>query len=102
MQCLVEAGAVGMAGGIVGLALAWLGLWAVRQQPASYAELAHLDPLMLLTTFLLAVGASLLAGLIPAWKAMQVTPAILLKSQRSDEQRVGKEVASTGVIWVRG
>jgi putative ABC transport system permease protein len=81
MQCLVEAGTVGMAGGLVGLALAWLGLWAVRQQPASYAELAHLDPLMLLTTFVLAVGASLLAGVIPAWQAMQVTPAIQLKSQ---------------------
>ena len=81
MQCLVEAGTVGMAGGIVGLALAWLGLWAVRQQPASYAELAHLDPLMLLTTFALAVGASLLAGVIPAWQAMQVTPAMQLKSQ---------------------
>src|SRR3546814_13974041 len=80
-QCLVEAGVVGMAGGIVGLALAWLGLWAVRQQPASYAELAHLDPVMLLTTFVLAVGASLLAGVIPAWQAMQVTPAIQLKSQ---------------------
>src|SRR5690606_40712807 len=81
MQCLVEAGTVGMAGGIVGLALAWLGLWAVRQQPASYAELAHLDPLMLLTTFALAVGASLLAGVLPAWQAMQVTPAMQLKSQ---------------------
>ena len=62
MQCLVEAGTVGVAGGIVGLGLAWLGLWAVRQQPASYAELAHLDPVMLLTTFVLAVVASLLAG----------------------------------------
>jgi putative ABC transport system permease protein len=81
MQCLVEAGTVGVAGGIVGLALAWLGLWAVRQQPASYADLAHLDPLMLLTTFVLAVGASLLAGVIPAWQAMQVTPAMQLKSQ---------------------
>src|SRR3546814_14439650 len=81
MQCLVEAGVVGMAGGIVGLALAWLGLWAVRQQPASYAELAHLDPVMLLTTFVLAVGASLLAGVIPAWQALQVTPATQLKSQ---------------------
>ncbi|GAA3925634.1 ABC transporter permease [Luteimonas lutimaris] len=81
VQCLVEAGAVGMAGGIVGLALAWLGLWAVRQQPASYAELAHLDPMMLLVTFALAIGASLLAGLIPAWQAMQVTPAMQLKSQ---------------------
>src|SRR3546814_15219959 len=51
MQCLVEAGAVGMAGGIVGLALAWLGLWAVRQQPASYADLPHLAPPMPLKTF---------------------------------------------------
>ena len=67
--------------GAVGLVLAWLGLWAVRQQPASYAELAHLDPMMLLATVVLALGASLLAGLIPAWQAMQVTPARQLKSQ---------------------
>lgn len=81
LQCLVEAGTIGLAGGIAGLLLAWLGLWAVRQQPASYAELAHLDPLMLLTTVVLALVASLLAGLIPAWQAMQVTPAMQLKSQ---------------------
>jgi len=80
-QCLIEAGTVGLAGGVLGLGLAMLGLWAVRQQPASYAELAHLDPLMLLTTFLLAVVASLLAGLLPAWRACQVAPAIQLKSQ---------------------
>jgi putative ABC transport system permease protein len=36
---------------------------------------------MLLTTFVLAVAASLLAGLVPAWQAMQVTPAMQLKSQ---------------------
>jgi putative ABC transport system permease protein len=80
-QCLVEAGAVGLAGGILGLGLAWLGLWAVRQQPASYAELAHLDPVMLLATFVVAIVASLLAGLLPAWNACQVAPAIQLKSQ---------------------
>ena len=34
-QCLVEAGTVGVAGGMLGLVLALLGLWAVRQQPAS-------------------------------------------------------------------
>jgi predicted lysophospholipase L1 biosynthesis ABC-type transport system permease subunit len=81
MQCLIEAGTVGLAGGIAGLGLSWLGLWAVRQQPASYAELAHLDPWMLLITFALAIIASVLAGLIPAWQAMQVTPAMQLKSQ---------------------
>jgi putative ABC transport system permease protein len=81
IQCLVEAGTVGLAGGLLGLGLALLGLWAVRQQPSSYAELAHLDPLMLASTFVLAIVASLLAGVLPAWRAMQVAPAIQLKSQ---------------------
>lgn len=81
VQCVVEAGTVGLAGGVLGLALAWLGLWAVRQQPTDYASLAHLDPLMLLTTFVLAIVASVLAGLLPAWRACAVTPAIQLKSQ---------------------
>lgn len=80
-QCLVEAGTVGLAGGVLGLGLALLGLWAVRLQPSSYAELAHLDPLMLVATFVLAIIASLLAGVLPAWRAMQVAPAIQLKSQ---------------------
>ncbi|WP_411833731.1 ABC transporter permease [Pseudoxanthomonas mexicana] len=80
-QCLVEAGTVGLVGGVLGLALAWLGLWAVRRQPADYVELAHMDLRMLLMTFALAIVASLLAGLLPAWRAMQVTPAIQLKSQ---------------------
>ena len=81
VQYLVEAGTVGLAGGALGLGLAALGLWAVRQQAASYAELAHFNPPMLLLTFVLALVASLLAGLLPAWRAMQVTPAIQLKSQ---------------------
>ena len=80
-QCLVEAGTIGLAGGILGLCLAQLGLWAVRQQPVSYADLVHLDPLMLGATFVLAILASVLAGLVPAWHACQVTPAMQLKSQ---------------------
>ena len=36
---------------------------------------------MLATTFVLAIVASELAGLVPAWQAGQVTPAIQLKSQ---------------------
>lgn len=80
-QALVEAGAVGLVGGACGLLLALLGLWAVRRQPTSYAELAHLDWTMLLATLAMALIASLLAGLLPAWRAMQVTPALQLKSQ---------------------
>jgi putative ABC transport system permease protein len=80
-QFLVEAGVIGLAGGLLGLVLAMLGLWAVRQQPASYADLAHLDPLMLAATFVLAIVAGLAAGLLPAWHAGQVSPAMQLKSQ---------------------
>jgi putative ABC transport system permease protein len=79
-QLLVEAGAIGLSGGIGGLLLALIGLWLVRRQPADYAALAHLDLSMLALTFLLAVGASLIAGLLPAWRACQVTPALQLKS----------------------
>lgn len=80
-QFLVEAGTIGIAGGIVGLGLAMLGLWGIRQNPAPYAQLAQLDWKMLLLTFALALLASLIAGLLPAWRACQVTPALQLKSQ---------------------
>lgn len=79
-QLLIEAGMIGLAGGVLGLGLAWLGLWAVRHQPTQYADLAQLDLPMLAATFGLAVVSSLLAGLLPAWRGCQVTPAIQLKS----------------------
>ena len=79
-QLLVESGVVGLVGGAGGLLLALLGLWLVRHRPSDYAPLAHLDSTMLLITFLLAVGASLLAGLLPAWRACQIAPALQLKS----------------------
>jgi putative ABC transport system permease protein len=80
-QFLVESGVVGLAGGMLGLGLALLGLWAVRQQPASYASLAQLDPVMLVTTFVIAIAAGLLAGVLPAWHACRIGPARQLKSQ---------------------
>ena len=79
-QLLVEAGSVGLVGGIGGLMLALLGLWLVRMQPSDYAALAHLDLPMLLATFLLAIGATLFAGLLPAWRACLIPPALQLKS----------------------
>ncbi len=80
-QYLVEAGVIGVAGGVLGLGLAQLGLWAVRQQPTDYAEFVHIDATMVLATLALTLAASLAAGLLPAWRACQVTPAMQLKSQ---------------------
>ncbi len=80
-QFLVEAAALGAAGGLLGLALAWLGLWLVRLSPAPYAPLAQLDWSMFGLTLLLSLLASLLAGLLPAWQAARVPPAQQLKVQ---------------------
>jgi putative ABC transport system permease protein len=79
-QLLVEAGTIGIVGGLLGLGVAWLGLLAVRHQPTPYASLAHLDLPMLGLTFVLAITASLLAGLLPAWRGSQVSVAKQLKS----------------------
>ncbi|AGG87976.1 ABC transporter permease [Rhodanobacter denitrificans] len=79
-QLLIESGVVGLVGGCGGLLLAMAGLWLVRQRPSDYAVLAHLDLSMLFTTFMLAVCATLLAGLLPAWRACQIAPALQLKS----------------------
>ncbi len=80
-QFLVEAAALGAAGGLLGLLLALLGLWLVRSGPTPYAQLAQMDLRMLATTLALALLASLLAGVLPAWMATRVMPAQHLKTQ---------------------
>jgi putative ABC transport system permease protein len=79
-QCLVEAGLVGLLGGIGGLLLTQLGLWLIRRQPVEYADLVHLDVSMFPLTFALAITASLLAGVLPALRASRVAPGLQLKT----------------------
>jgi putative ABC transport system permease protein len=79
-QFMVEAAIVGLAGGLLGLLFAELGLWGIRHQPAQYASLARLDLSMFAATFAVALAAALVAGLLPAWRACVVAPAPQLKS----------------------
>ncbi|GAB3793664.1 ABC transporter permease [Dyella agri] len=79
-QCLVEAGLIGLLGGTGGWLLTMVGLWLVRRQPVEYADLAHLDVAMFLTTFVLAVMVSLVAGALPALRASRIAPALQLKT----------------------
>ena len=80
LQLGAESLLIGLLGGMLGLLIAQLGLWSVRHRPDDYAHLVHMDPRMLLLTIALAVVSSLLAGLLPAWRACRVTPALQLKS----------------------
>jgi len=81
LQLGVESCVIGLAGGLLGLGIACLGLWSVRQRPDGYAQLAQMDAGMLLGTFVLALVASVIAGLLPAWRACRIPPALQLKTQ---------------------
>jgi len=80
-QFLIETGVVGLVGGLLGLLLAFGALALIATQGKQTAAVAHMDWQMLGLTFVMSVGAAVLAGLLPTWRACQVTPAIQLKSQ---------------------
>ncbi len=65
---------------MLGLGLAAGGVWLVRAGTTRGAQFVHLDAAMLLTTIVVAIAATVLAGLLPAWKACEVSPASQLKS----------------------
>lgn len=80
-QHLIEAGVVGVSGGIVGLGLTWLGLAGVRALYEEFNSVARLDWSMVTATILLSITAAVLAGLFPTWRACRVQPAAQLKTQ---------------------
>jgi putative ABC transport system permease protein len=81
-QFLAEAAMVGVAGGICGLALTWLGTLGTDLlfDPA-IARLAHVDVGLASLTVLLAMVTTVVAGMYPAWRAARVQPSWQLKSQ---------------------
>jgi putative ABC transport system permease protein len=80
-QFLIETTVVGLAGAVIGIVLAFAALQLISMQSKQAAASAHMDLTMLLLTVLMAVAAAVLAGLLPTWRACQVTPAMQLKSQ---------------------
>ncbi|MBB3227328.1 putative ABC transport system permease protein [Luteibacter sp. Sphag1AF] len=80
-QFLIEAGTVGLAGGLLGLILTGIGVLGVGLVfPKDIARLATLDPSLVLLTLVVAIAASLIAAFYPTWRAAQVQPAWQLKS----------------------
>lgn len=81
LQHIVEVSVIGVAGGLLGIAVAQLGLWGIRTTNGYYADLATMDWSMLLAAPAISLLASFIAGLYPAWLVCKTQPAIYLKSQ---------------------
>lgn len=80
-QHLVEVSLLGLAGGVLGILVAQLGLWGVKATYSYYSALATMDLTMLLAAPLISITACVLAGLYPAWLVCRTNPAICLKTQ---------------------
>jgi putative ABC transport system permease protein len=81
-QCLIEAGVVGLAGGLLGLVLTALGLAGLRSLLSEQVNrLTHFGLTDIAIAVTLSVVATVLAGLYPTWRAAHVQPAWQLKAQ---------------------
>jgi len=80
VQCLAEAGMAGVLGGLLALPLTLFGLWVIRLQARGYTDMARFDPGLFLALLALAAITGLLVGLLPAWRAARLEPALQVKS----------------------
>lgn len=83
-QFIVEAGLIGIAGGLFGIVLTWAGLRGIENLFADYDfidNLVRMDWVMVLFAVVLAVASALGAALYPTWRACRITPATHLRIQ---------------------
>lgn len=80
IQHLFEAGVVGAAGAVLGALLTQLGLQGMRMLYSELENFATLNLGMLGLLAVISIGATLLAGILPAWRVSQLPPAYALKA----------------------
>lgn len=81
-QHMIEAGMIGVCGGLVGLGLTWLGLKGIEMLFGDIVDnLVGMDWVMVLAAIALAIVSALLAALYPTWQACRIMPASQLKTQ---------------------
>jgi putative ABC transport system permease protein len=83
-QYLIEAGMIGVAGGLAGIGMTWLGLQGLENVFSEYDFISYLvsmDWTMVLYAVLLAIVSTLGAALYPTWRACRVSPATTLRIQ---------------------
>lgn len=82
-QYIVEAGMIGLAGGILGIGMTWLGLQGIRilySEFTAITQLIQMDWNVIGGAVVLAILSALGASLYPTWRACGVHPASQLKT----------------------
>ncbi len=83
-QYIIEAGMIGVAGGLAGIGMTWLGLRGIENVFSEYDFIAYLvsmDWTMIMGAVALAIVSALGAALYPTWRACSVSPATTLRIQ---------------------
>jgi len=83
-QYIIEAGMIGVAGGLLGIAATWAGLRGIENLYIEYdfiQYLVRMDWSMVMLAVVLAVISALAAALYPTWRACNITPASQLRIQ---------------------
>jgi putative ABC transport system permease protein len=80
-QQIAEVAVIGLTGGLIGLALAGLGLQGIEYLYDAPVGLVRLDWIMTFTAIGVAIISSVIAGIYPAWRVCQIPPAAQLKTQ---------------------
>ncbi len=83
-QYIIEAGMIGVAGGLAGIGMTWMGLRGIESVFSEYDFIAYLvsmDWTMIMGAVALAIVSALGAALYPTWRACSVSPATTLRIQ---------------------
>jgi len=83
-QQVIEAGMIGIAGGLLGIGMTWIGLRGIEQLYVEYDFMQHLvrmDWTMVMLAVALAIVSALGAALYPTWRTCNITPASYLRLQ---------------------
>ena len=82
MLILMEAAALGLAGGIIGVALGWAALHVLSALPQTASIVSTALPVATLVDgLLMAMLVGVLAGSVPAWRGAQLSPVEALRHE---------------------
>jgi putative ABC transport system permease protein len=82
-QYIIEAGLIGVAGGVLGVGMTWLGLQGIKMLYGEFefiARLVTMDWFVIFAAIGLAIISALAAALYPTWRACAIHPASQLKA----------------------